>query len=580
MQVKNIAKTCVIETMNKIEKTIQLKFITTSDIHGAIFQYDFIENEVTNSSLAQIFTYITEQRQNPDQEIVLLDNGDILQGQPIVFYSNIHYAINKNFNHICAQVMNYMQYDAATIGNHDIEAGHEVYDQLRKDFNFPWMAANAVEKDTKVPYFEPYTIIHRQGIKIAILGLITPAIPMWLPESKWSGIEFEDMIETARKWVKHIQGFENPDLLVGLFHAGVDYTYNRQTAETHKNENASVLVAENVPGFDIVFAGHDHQESNRILENIDGEDVLLLNPRSLAKFVSLASVEMKYNEETKKYEKYDITGLNLQMNFCETNPFFKSKFSKQIKTVKQYVSEKIGTFSRTISSRESLFADTGFVDLIHRIQLEHTKADISFAAPLSFDSVIRKGNIYVSDMFKLYKFDNILYTIWLTGQEIKDYLEFSYGLWFSRMKNINYTLLNFKRNRKGNLIMAEKYYNFSSAAGINYTVNLKKPTNEKIIITGMSSGEEFELDKKYKVALNSYRGNGGGGHLIEGVGIAHSELHDRILVKSEKDVRTIIMDWIKKEKEVIPNALGQWRAIPVDWWHRGRLKTIRLLFGK
>ena len=566
--------------MNNIEKTVQLKFITTSDIHGAIFQYDFIENEVTSSSLAQVFTYITEQRQNPDQEIILLDNGDILQGQPIVFYSNHHYSINKNFNHICAQVMNYMQYDAATIGNHDIEAGHEVYDKLRKDFNFPWMAANAVEKDTKSPYFEPYTIIRKQGIKIAILGLITPAIPMWLPESKWEGIEFEDMIETARKWVKHIQGFENPDLLIGLFHAGVDYTYNRQTAQTLKNENASVLVAEQVPGFDIVFAGHDHQESNRILQNIDGEDVLLLNPRSLAKFVSLANVEMRFNPETRKYEKYDITGLNLQMNFCETNSFFKSKFSKQITTVKKYVSEQIGTFTRTISSREALFADTGFIDLIHRIQLDYTKADISFAAPLSFDSVIRKGNVYVRDMFKLYKFDNLLYTVWLTGQEIKDYLEFSYGLWFSTMKNSNYTLLNFKRNRKGDFIMAEKYYNFSSAAGINYTVNLRKPINEKIIIQTMSSGEEFDFNKKYKVALNSYRGNGGGGHLIEGSGIAHDELHKRILVKSEKDVRTIIMNWIKEEKDVTPNALGQWKVIPVDWWHRGRLKTIRKLFGR
>lgn len=566
--------------MSDSKENIILKFITTSDIHGAIFQYDFIEAEVTNSSLAQIFTYITEQRQDPDQEVILLDNGDILQGQPIVFYSNYYYSENKNFNHICSQVMNYMQYDAATIGNHDIEAGHEVYDKLREDFNFPWMAANAIDIETKDPYFEPYTIIHRQGIKIAILGLVTPAIPMWLPESKWEGIEFEDMVKTAKKWVNHIKGFDKPDLLIGLFHAGIDYTYNRQTAETDRNENASILVAEKVPGFDIVFAGHDHQENNLMLKNVEGKDVLLLNPKSLAKFVSLGTVEMKYNEETHKYEKYDVTGLNLHMNFCETNSEFKAKFEKQITTVKKYVSEPIGIFGRSISSRESLFADTGFVDLIHRIQLEYTKADISFAAPLSFDSVIKKGTVYVRDMFKLYKFDNILYTIWLTGQEILDYLEFSYKLWFSTMRHINHSLLNFKRNRKGELVMGEKYYNFSSAAGINYTVNLRKPYGKKIEILGMSSGEEFDLKKRYNVALNSYRGNGGGGHLIEGSGIAHEELHQRILTKSESDVRTIIMNWIRKEKDVMPNALGQWRAIPVGWWHRGRLKSIQKLFKR
>ncbi len=565
--------------MGDILDTVQLKFITTSDIHGAIFQYDFIEDEITSSSLAQIFTYITEQRQISEQEIILLDNGDILQGQPIVFYSNHHYAQKNNFNHICVQVMNYMQYDAASVGNHDIEAGHDVYDKLINDFNFPWLAANAIDKKNGRPYFEPYTIIVRKNIKIAVLGLITPAIPLWLPESKWEGIEFEDMIITAKKWVKYIKENENPDLLIGLFHAGIDHTYNRQTAETYRNENASVLVAQQVPGFDIVFAGHDHQENNLMVLDNEGNEVIILNPKSLASFVSVVNVEMRYNKETNRYEKYDVTGLNLQMNFCDSNPEFKAKFEKQINIVKKYVSEPIGVFLRSISSRESLFADTGFVDLVHQIQLDWSKADISFAAPLSFDSVIRKGTVYMRDMFKLYKFDNLLYIIWMTGQEIKDYLEYSYNIWFSTMRNINHTILNFKQNFKGELVMSEKYYNFSSAAGIIYTVNLKESYGNKIVIQSMADGSEFDFNKIYKVVLNSYRGNGGGGHLIEGAKIHHTELNNRIISKSVKDVRTIIIDWIKEKKEVMPKALGQWRAVPVSWWHKGRQKSIRILFN-
>lgn len=559
---------------------IRLKFITTSDVHGAIFQYDFIEDEITSSSLAQIYTYIKEQRQNTDQEIILLDNGDILQGQPIVFYSNIFYSQNNEFKHICSEVMNFMQYDAASVGNHDIEAGHEVYDKLKKDFNFPWLAANAIDKKTNKPYFQPYTIIERRGIKIAVLGLITPAIPMWLPESKWYDIEFEDMLQTAKKWVEYIKENEKPDLLVGLFHSGIDYTYNRQNADTYKNENASILVAEQVPGFDLIFTGHDHQENNLLVLNSDGDEVILLNPKSLANFVSLVNVEMKYNVNTQKYEKYDITGLNLQMNFCESNLEFKQKFEKQINTVKNYVSEPIGFFKRSISSRESLFADTGFVDLIHRIQLDYSKADISFAAPLSFDSIIKKGTVYVRDMFKLYKFDNLLYKIWLTGSEIKDYLEYSYDQWFNTMQNPNDTLLQFKYNYKGELILSGKYYNFSSAAGLVYTVNLKENYGNKIEIVSMADGSPFENEKKYTVVLNSYRGNGGGGHLIEGAKIEHDELQKRIINKSDKDVRTIIMEWIKIEKIVTPASLGQWRAIPVSWWHRGRIKSLNILFNK
>lgn len=565
--------------MDTTKQDVELKFIVTGDVHGSIFQYDFIENEMTKASLSQINTYITEQKENKSQELILLDLGDFLQGQPIVFYSNKFYEKYSNFKHICAEVMNYMQYDAATIGNHDIEAGHEVYDRLIKDFNFPLLAANAINKETNKHYFEPYTIINKKGVKIAVLGLITPAIPLWLPEIKWLGIEFEDMVESAKKWVAYIKETEKPDLLIGLFHAGIDYTYNRQNKDTLKNENASLLVAEQVPGFDAIFAGHDHQENNLKVTNTEGKKVIILNPKSQANFVSVLTVKMVYNSLLDVYETYDITGLNLQMDFCEKDPAFNSRFKEQIATVKKYVSEPICIFKRSINSREALFGDTGFVDLIHIIQLEYSNADISFAAPLSFDTRIKKGRIFVRDLFKLYKFDNLLYVIWLTGQEIKDYLEYSYDLWFNGMRTPNDFLLRFKSNYKGELVMSEKYYNFSSAGGINYTVNLRKPYGKKIEIAGFSDGTPFELDKKYKVALNSYRGNGGGGHLIEGSKIPHEELHQRIIFKSEKDIRSIIMEWLKEKEEITPMALGHWRAIPKSWWYNGRRKSIKILFG-
>ena len=71
--------------MESTKQDVILKFIVTGDVHGSIFQYDFIEDEITKSSLSQINTYITEQRENRSQEVILLDLGDFLQGQPIVF---------------------------------------------------------------------------------------------------------------------------------------------------------------------------------------------------------------------------------------------------------------------------------------------------------------------------------------------------------------------------------------------------------------------------------------------------------------------------------------------------------------
>lgn len=557
------------------EENVTIKLIATSDVHGAIFPYDFIEDAVISNSLAQIYNYVNEQRGVKNQEVILLDNGDMLQGQPVVYYSN--YVLTHE-PHICSEVMNFMGYDAATVGNHDIEAGHEVYDKLKKEFKFPWLAANAINRKTKEPYFEPYTIITKKGVKIAILGLITPAIPNWLPEKIWEGIDFLDMVDSAKHWVKIIKEKEEPDLLVGLFHAGVDYTYNSQSEDTYKNENAAKLVAKKVPGFDIVIAGHDHQEYNILVENIEGHKVLILDSKSNAKLVSVATINLEYDKIEKRYRK-DLTGLTLEMNFCEPDVAFVRKFDHYKKDVRKYVAQPIGFITKTISIRDALFGNTAFVDLVHKIQLEETGADVSFASPLSFDTQIDKGKVFIRDMFKIYKFENILYTMQLSGQEIYDYLEYSYGIWFNEMKDHNDQLLNFDRDYRGNYILRGKFYNYSSASGIKYTVDLTKKIGERVKITELFDKRKFDLDEKYVVAINSYRANGGGGHLIDGAKIKQEELASRVITKSEKDLRHIIMKWFENNEIVTPQSFGNWKAIPETWWRKGKRKSRNILYG-
>ncbi|MDZ7764510.1 MAG: metallophosphoesterase [Melioribacteraceae bacterium] len=217
----------------------------------------------------------------------------------VVYYYNFE---RPDTTHILASIMNFMSYDAGSIGNHDIEAGHPVYDKLVDEFNFPWLAANAVNEETGEPYFKPYTIVNKLGVKVAVLGLITPHIPHWLPEKIWEGIYFEDMIESAQRWVDVIKEKENPDLLVGLFHAGLDHTYNNPKGETYKNENASQLVAERVDGFDIVFVGHDHQGWNKLIPNNFNKVVLIMGTKGYAGSIAEATVTLNWDEENSKWE--------------------------------------------------------------------------------------------------------------------------------------------------------------------------------------------------------------------------------------------------------------------------------------
>ncbi len=120
------------DTNNNTSK-VTLRFIETTDMHGSIFPYDFIEGEETETSLSQIYTYVKSQRSVADQEVVLLDAGDILQGQPIANYYNFE---RDNLDgHVIADAMNYMKYDVATVGNHDIEPGKAVYDAVKEQLS-------------------------------------------------------------------------------------------------------------------------------------------------------------------------------------------------------------------------------------------------------------------------------------------------------------------------------------------------------------------------------------------------------------------------------------------------------------
>jgi len=552
---------------------VNIKIIQTTDVHGTIFPYDFINNKETTNSLANIYTFVKQIcNQNPGR-VVLLDNGDFLQGQPTVYYYNFEDTVSP---HIAAEVLNFMKYDAATVGNHDIETGHAVYDRFRREINMPYMAANVINTKTGKPYFTPYTVIERQGIKIAVLGLTTPGIPNWLPENIWSNMKFTDMVETAKKWVKIIKEKENPDLLIGMFHAGIDYTYNNENKNTYLNENASKLVAEQVSGFDIILAGHDHKKYLEKIINPVGDTVILCDPRSHSKAFTFIDVDFYFDKNTGEYNKK----IDAKIISTSTLPDeeFMSKFSNQYDVIKKYVSRQIGEFTKSMDSKYAYFESCSFMSFIHNVQLDATKADVSFASPLSFHTKINKGAVYVSDLSKLYKYENLLYTISLSGKEIDKYLEYSVSMWFNTMKNENDHLLKIKKKNNGKYILENKYFNLSSAGGIDYIIDVTKSDGYKVKILGFANGNRFYADSIYSVAVNSYRGNGGGGHLTEGVGLSRDEIKNRLINTTEYDIRFLIMKWIESKGTINPVNNNNWRVIPEDYFEQGKQKDMRLLF--
>ncbi|MFN3694640.1 MAG: 5'-nucleotidase C-terminal domain-containing protein, partial [Ignavibacterium sp.] len=298
-------------------------------------------------------------------------------------------------------------------------------------------------------------------------------------------------------------------------------------------------------------------------------------------------IRLKFDKFCGFFASDEMSGEIVEVKNYKPDENFMKRFSPAFNEVKKYVSRPIGKFKKSISSRDALFGPSEFVDFINTVQLDLTNADISFTAPLSFNATIKEGDLFVKDMFNLYRYENLLYTIEMSGREIKDYLEFSYGNWFNQMKNENDNLIRYRLDENGNIVYSrrsnspelyERFYNFDAAAGIDYVVDVTKPIGERVSIAQLSDGRKFDLKTKYKVAVNSYRGNGGGDHLTKGAKIPKEELNKRVISSTDKDLRYYIMKWIEEKKSVKPKLLGNWKVIPENYWQSGKQKDYQILF--
>ena len=544
----------------KGNKTVKLKVIETSDVHGYFFPWDFTEAKPLKGSLVRANTYINKERKKYGQNLLLIDNGDILQGQPCAYWSNFVMPEDEN---LAASVINYMKYDAETVGNHDIEPGHQVYDKWIREVRCPLLGANIVKEGFKngeatpshiYDGLKPYSVHMKDGVKICVIGMLTPAIPCWLNQQIWKGMEFEEMTACARKWVKYIKEHEKPDLIFGLFHSGL----NGGIKTDEYDEDVTEAVAKEVPGFDIIFFGHDHQVHNEWITNCEGQQVLCIDPSCFVKNVAEAEITLTYKKG--KLTKKEIKGNIVSVLDEEIDQQMMQHFDKDIQKIKNYVAQRVGEFKNAVYTSESFFGNSAFTDLIHALQLQISKAEISFTAPLAFNTTIKAGEVKMADMFKLYRFENLMFVLRMTGEEIRRHLEFSYDMWTNTMKSPKDHALLLNDNAKDD--------------------QQRKPEGQKVHILRMSNGEPFNESKWYKVVMNSYRANGGGELLTKGAGIPKDSLESRVVFHTPLDLRHYLTEEIRHQGIIDPQPANNWRFVP-EAWAKPALERDRIqLFGK
>ncbi|MCE3030457.1 MULTISPECIES: bifunctional metallophosphatase/5'-nucleotidase [Streptomyces] len=555
----------------KAPRTWSFSILGTTDLHGHVFDWDYYADapytdKAGNSvGVARVATLIKQQREaKGEHRVLLVDAGDIIQGTSLAYYFARVDPITgtdgkRGPKHPMAVAMNHMRYDAAALGNHEFNYGIDTLRKFEDQCDFPLLGANALHAKTLRPAFEPYTVKHIKvpgapDIKVGILGLTNPGIAIWDKDNVGGKLVFPGLVEQAKKYVPRLRAL-GCDVVFLTDHSGLDGS-SSWGDELPYIENASNLVAEQVPGIDAILVGHTHVEvpSYTVKNDKTGEDVLLSEPYCWGYRLSVFDFELELHHGQWKVTSKKAQTLN--PNGVAEDPQIKKLLEADHELVVKYVNTPVGTCTADLSAAESCWKDVPIMDFIHKVQIETVRtglsaADaalplISVAAPFSRTADIPQGNVTIKDIAGLYIYDNTLYAKKLTGAQLKDYLEYAAKYYIQVPAGTEVDTAT--------LTNANSFwdYMYDTAAGVDYDIDIAQPEGSRIKNLSYN-GTAVADDQVFVVAVNNYRANGGSGYPH----IASAE----IAYSSTNEIRDMMIDYVTATKTLDPAdfAVTNWK---------------------
>ncbi|MFB4283281.1 bifunctional UDP-sugar hydrolase/5'-nucleotidase [Nonomuraea sp. MTCD27] len=545
-------------------KTVTVTVMGTSDLHSNALNWDYFKDAGYSDSqgnsvgLAKVSSLVNRIRTERGADHTLLfDSGDTIQGTPLAYYYAKVEPVNETGQiHPMAKAMNAIGYDAVTLGNHEFNYGLPLLATWVDQMKAPVLGANAVHEKSGRPAYKPFVIKTmkvkgEQPIRVGVLGLTNPGVAIWDKANVEGKLRFTDLVESARKWVPVIRGL-GADVVVVTAHAG-DNGMSSYGGDLPV-ENASAMVAEQVPGIDAVLFGHAHNEVAQkfVTNKATGQQVLLTEPGKWGQRLSVLDFQL-----AKQRGKWVVTGKSsttLNTNTVQEDPKIVELMKPQHDTTVGYVNKVVAKSAQQLSAAESPYKDTPILDYIQHVQEETVKQALpdntlpvlSIAAPFSRSAVFPAGDIRVRDVAGLYVYDNTLQAVKLTGAQIKDYLEYS-AKYFNQLAPgapVDVTKLTNANNTPD--------YNYDQLSGVSYDIDVAKPAGQRIANLTYE-GAPIPAGKEFLVAINNYRQSGGGGfpHVTSAP----------VVYNAQVEIRQALIEYATAQGTIDPSdfAVSNWR---------------------
>ncbi|MGB8525233.1 MAG: 5'-nucleotidase C-terminal domain-containing protein [Candidatus Acidiferrales bacterium] len=516
------------------QQSITITLLDTTDSHGHIEPWDYYTNEPANLGLAKIATLVKRVRADaPDS--LLLDCGDTTEGTPFAYYFARKDTSKPNPEIVA---FNAMHYDAMAVGNHEFNFGLDEMWKAKRESHFPWLAANVKQTyKSGMPHIRPYITKKVAGVRVGIVGFVTPGIPRWEIPQHYRGYEFEPIVETAKVVIPEVR--KQVDLLVVIMHSGIDRNPDTGTPPSRPDvENAAWELAESQPGIDVIFFGHTHRELPEKIVN----GVLLSQPKNWG--ISLARADVAMSKD-------DAGVWHVRSKHAQTipvtpdvppDPEIMKLMQPYQAEVQKYLDTPIATSGKSLSGQYARYQDEPLLDLIHKVQLEAGHADVSMATIFYPGVQVPAGPVTIREAMAIYTYENLLYAVEMTGAQLKDALEHAasfYPAWpVADGQNLRLP-----------------GYNADSAQGVSYFIDLTQPVGQRIRELTFH-GAPLSADQKLRVAINNYRYTGGGGYSVyQGLPIVY---------RSNEEISELLVDYLKRTKTIPSAPEENWKIEPPE----------------
>lgn len=579
--------------------TVDLRIIETSDLHGNMINYDYFKDQYIDTfGLVKTANLIHQARQEVKNS-VLVDNGDLIQGSPMADYAK-NKGLKQGEIHPVYKALNTLNYTVGNIGNHEFNFGLDFLQKSLSGAKFPYVNANVYDAKTNKPFFKPYIIVdtpvidtdgHKHTIKIGYIGFVPPQIMQWDKLNLEGKVVVKDITETAKHLVPEMKQ-QGANVIIAIAHSGVSADPYKALAEN------SVYYLSQVEGINAIMFGHSHGvfpgDDFKSLPNTDIKTgninhVPAVMPGQWGSHLGVVDLVLDGNKDhwqvtSGKSEARPIYDIKNKKALVEADQNITKVLKQDHQATREFVSKPIGKVSTDINSYLALVEDTSALQIISDAQIAYVKQFVqgdpdldglpilSAIAPFKAGGRkndpsayvdVKQGDLTFRNAADIYLYPNILSAVKITGQDVKEWLECSAGV---------YNQIDIQSDKPQYLINWEHFrtYNFDTIDGVDYQIDVTQPArydgncqlinaNAERIKNLTYQQKPIDAKQPFLIATNNYRAYTGN---FPGTG------GKNVKFNSPDDLRVILSAYITnttKEKGVVNVTTdNNWQIAPIS----------------